>query len=314
MNYKFIFGNTPDLAQAELEAVGADKSPEELIKLLGGTVKIAEVLPEDVRLADIITGDFGISDLTGKINILKLCKDIKAETGKRFVLPQKNNVLSSVVVKKQKLTEIIIGEGWMGKTVAVQDFEDWGKRDYGRPCASGHIGMLPPKVGRMMVNIAMSSEQGTVLDPFCGTGTILMEAATLGYKIIGSDINQRQIEKTKKNLEWAAQNFKFQISNFKLHCWDATRISEKVFRVDAIVTEPDLGPRPNLEKLYLDCLANWIKVIKPGGKIVIALPFVKNVLDKAQGLGYTLVGGPYLYARPQAVVKRHICILKYGTC
>ncbi|MEK7127416.1 MAG: hypothetical protein AAB838_01680, partial [Patescibacteria group bacterium] len=80
MNYKFIFGNAPELAQAELEAVGQELPLEELIKRLGGTVKIVEVLPEDVKLADIIKGDFGISDLTGKVNIVQLCKSIKEET------------------------------------------------------------------------------------------------------------------------------------------------------------------------------------------------------------------------------------------
>lgn len=300
MDYKFIFGNAPELAQAELAAVGQELPPQDLIKRLGGTVKIVEVLPQDIKLSEIITGDFGISDLTGKLNILKLCKDIKAEIGKRFVLPQKDSVLSSVVVRKQKLTEIVIGDGWMGKTVAVQDFEDWGKRDYGRPCASGHIGMLPPKVARMMVNIAKASY---ILDPFCGTGTVLMEALTIGLKAVGSDINPQQIEKTKKNLEWLGYKA-------ELFCLDATRISEKVKNVDAIVTEPDLGPRDNLEKLYVNCFENWRKVLKPDGRIVIALPFVKNVLDKAQSMGYTLVGGPYIYARPQAIIKRNIIVLK----
>ncbi|MDO8515219.1 MAG: methyltransferase domain-containing protein [bacterium] len=303
MQYKFIFGNSPELAQAELDAVGTDKTPEELIKILGGTVKIVEVLPENAILTDIIKGDFGISDLTGKVNIVQLCKSIKEETGKRFVLPQKDHVLSSVVVKKQKLTEIIIGDGWMGKTIAVQDFEDWGKRDYGRPEVEGHIGMLPPKVARMMVNLAQAN---SILDPFCGTGTVLMEALTIGLKAVGSDINPKQVERTRKNLEWLGQKV-------DLYCHDATKISEKVSNIDAIVTETDLGPRDNLEQLYINCFEDWTKVLKPGGKVVIALPFVKNVIDKAQTIGYTLVGGPYIYARPQAVVKRHICVLKYGT-
>ncbi len=304
MNYKFIFGNAPELAQAELEAVGQELPLEELIKRLGGTVKIVEVLPEDVKLADIIKGDFGISDLTGKVNIVQLCKSIKEETGKRFVLPKNGEKqLSSVVVAKQKLTEIIIGDGWIGKTVAVQDFEDWGKRDYGRPEAEGHIGMLPPKVARMMVNIAQSNY---ILDPFCGTGTILMEALTIGLKAVGSDINPKQVERTRKNIEWLGKKT-------ELFCGDASKISEKVKDVDAIVTEPDLGPRIDLEQLYINCFNDWRKVLKPKGLVVIALPFVKNVLDKAQSMGYTLVGGPYLYARPQAIVKRHICVLRYGT-
>jgi len=123
---------------------------------------------------------------------------------------------------------------------------------------------------------------------------------------VGSDINFKQIERTKKNLDWLGKQA-------DLNWWDATKISEKVTGVDAIVTETDLGPKPGLEDLYFRCFDEWQKVLKPGGKVVIALPFVKNVIDKAQTIGYTLVGGPYIYARPQAVVKRHICVLRYGT-
>ncbi len=307
MKHKFIFGNAPELAEAELKAVNPSDidDPQKLIKILGGTVKIAEILPENIKLTDIIKGDFGISDLTGRLDIFKLCKDIKAETGQRFVLPQKGErQLSSVVVAKQKLTEIIIGENFMAKTVAVQDFEDWGKRDYGRPAAAGHIGMLPPKVARMMINISRGQ---TILDPFCGTGTILMEALILNLKAVGSDIDPNQIERTKKNLDWLGKNA-------ELFIWDARKISEKLTqKVDAIVTEPDLGPRNDLEQLYFDCLTDWRKVLKPNGQVVIALPFVKNIIDKAKTIGYTLAEGPYLYARPQAKIKRNICVFIYGT-
>ncbi len=303
MKYKFIFGNAPELAQAELNAVGTDLPPQELIKKLGGTVKIAEILPEDIKLSEIIKGDFGVSDLTGKVNIVKLCKDIKNETGERFVLPKHGEKqLSSVVVAKQKLTEIIIGDGWIGKTVAVQDFEEWGRRDYGRPCAEGHIGMLPPKVARMMINI---SQGKNILDPFCGTGTILMEALTIGLNATGSDIDKSQIERTQKNLHWLGKTAKLYVS-------DARTISNRVKNIDAIVTEPDLGPKLNLDVLYFQALADWTKILVPGGRVVIAFPSVKNVLDKAKNIGYSLAEGPYKYARPQAKIIRNICVLKYG--
>jgi hypothetical protein len=315
VKYKFIFGNTPDLAQAELEAVDPsdNDNPQELIKRLGGTVKIAEILPENVKLSEIIHGDFGISDLTGKVNILQLCKNIKEETGGRFVLPKMGSrELSSVVVAKQKLTEIIVGDGWLGKTVAVQDFEEWGRRDYGRPEVEAHIGMLPPKVARMMLNIAVSGKRlavSTVLDPFCGVGTILMEGCELGLTMIGSDIGPKQVARTKKNLE----SFGMKAQVF---VGDARDVKEKV---DAIVTEADLGPndqrsitndqQTKLHRLYLDCFKNWKNLTK---RIVIALPD-EEIIDKVINMGYILEAGPFKYGRPQAKVKRHILVFKNVT-
>ncbi len=120
------------------------------------------------------------------------------------------------------------------------------------------------------------------------------------------------VERTRKNLVWLGKKT-------EVFVCDATRVSEKVSGLDAIVTEPDLGPKPDLEKLYFNCFFDWRKVLKPNGAVVIALPginnnldFVKNVIDKAKTIGYSLANGPYPYFRPQAVVRRNICVFKYG--
>lgn len=339
MKYLFVFGNTPQLSKAELDAVlphfetqifegkilvldSKQKLIADFFKLLGGTVKVGEVV-ENIDFSDFTEKkiDFGVSFLS-KSNwkkVFDINKQIKEELTKlgvkaRFVLPQKGETeLSSVVVAKQKLTEFLVFNDIYARTIWVQDFEDWNRRDYGRPQVEAHIGMLPPKVARMMVNIAGGQK---LLDPFCGVGTILTEGAMVGREVVGSDIDSRQVDRTKKNLDWAGVKA-------QLFVVDARKISEKVKEVDVIVTEPDLGPNDmrnirqdmtgKLEKLYLDSLEDWKKVLKPGGTVVIALPFVKNVVDKAKAIGYILVSGPYEYARPQAKVKRNICVFKYGT-
>lgn len=361
----FILGNTPKLGAIEIEAVlqrlqikaenlsynepsvyrvkikGVMDNPDTLINTLGGTVKIARVLPLDVKLTDIVTGDFGISDLTGKINIPQLCKEIKKETHQRFVLPKfGESQLSSVVVAKQNLIELIIGKDFTARTVAVQDFEGWNKRDYGRPEVEAHIGMLPPKVARIMVNLALDGQnkKPTVLDPFCGTGTIAAEAMMLGCKVAASDIDQRQAARTKTNLEWLVKNYGLE-GSYEVYETDARQIGGKIAgrSVDAVVTEPYLGPNENLkylnlkllrelEDLYLACFEEWRKILKPQGRVVIVIPgfnrennqrnganseLVKNVVDKVLAMGYSLTSGPFVYARPQAKVIRNICSFKF---
>lgn len=303
-----MLGNTPQLARLELGSLVRFKEllyrPPALVietddpipfDLLGGTVKVAE----EADLDQSITTDFGISDYTGKVNILKLSKKIKAETGKRFVLPRQGAALSSVVVKKQKLTELIFTTAGVFKTIWVQDFEAWNLRDYGRPAVEAHIGMLPPKVARQMINIAGGK---TILDPFCGVGTILIESLVTGRQAIGSDINPKQIARTQKNLEWFGEKA-------ELFIWDARKISEKVPSVDAIVTEADLGPGPGLNELYINCLKDWQKITK---KVVIALPSAE-VVDKARSIGYSLLAGPIVYSRPGALIKRHIMVFQNVT-
>lgn len=338
-----------------------------LIYTLGGTIKIAKV-EEAVgdteivdKLAPLIQSDTGVgSKITFGLSVysdiqfnelINLSKEVKERLERggfkvRFVLPKDGVILSSVVVSKQRLTEAILvredNKIVLAKTLVVQDFEDWGKRDFGRPAADPGRGMLPPKVARMMVNLGTSTildrkAKKTILDPFCGVGTILAEGMLVGREVIGSDQSREAIEKTRKNLEWLKTNYQLPTTNYQLLLCDATHISEKLApsSIDAIVTEPYLGPVIGtenfklklenfkniilgLEKLYLGCLKDWYKTLKPEGRIVIALPsfrvgekeiFVKKGIDTRENLGYTLVAGPYRYSRPQAIVIRNIYIL-----
>ena len=367
MTYLFFFGNSPDLALAELTSILPPAQGEalhmasvesnlegdkiiEIAKLLGGTVKlgvvfdktIAEELEAFAQKEKLNKISFGISQYSSvaeKNDTITLSKKIKNEINPqfkvRFVLPKfPAQELSSVVIKKQLIIEVSIiktpEKNIQARTIWVQDFEDWGKRDYGRPAAAGHIGMLPPKVARMMVNLALP---GLILDPFCGVGTIPAEGLILGANVIGSDLNKNQVEKTAANLKWLCDAYRIQNSNYQIYQCDAPNVAKVLKQqVDAIVTEPDLGQIPqvsgNLVGLYLACLKNWKEILKPGGKIVIALPsysgtgnisqdnnqyLVKTVIDKAKIMGYSVSQGPFVYARPQAKVIRNIIVFAYGT-
>lgn len=340
-SYLYILGRTPELALLELQAKLSHVSPigagvaqsDELtpIDSLGGTVKIAKIV-EEPRIPAGCT--FGISVYGGKKIERSVLSQLKKQYGaSRFIEPRTGTSLSSVVIQKNHVTEIILVGDIVAKTIAVQDFEQWNTRDFKRPHADPRSGMLPPKVARMIVNLLGSDLRGlqglTLLDPFCGMGTILSEAHLVGWGVLGSDQSPQVIEKTKKNLEWLG------VKNFQLFVSDATHISESLAKesVDAIVTEPYLGPsdiKPpieniikGLEKLYLGCLKDWLKILKPKGKIVMALPeyhvnkksyFVKKVIDRCETLGYTTLAGPIEYSRPQAIVRRKFFVFqKYGS-
>src|SRR5439155_3174172 len=139
---------------------------------------------------------------------------------------------------------------------------------------------------------------------------------------------------TEANLRWTvATKWAAEGVTFRLHNADAVHMSENMdgALVDAIVTEPYMGKTSvgaresrvtsdeikntikGLEKLYIGCLRDWNRILKPQGVVVMALPmyvvgeksyFVKKVIDMCETLGYTIIAGPIEYSRPQAVVKR----------
>lgn len=177
----------------------------------------------------------------------------------RFVNKNFTNLSSAQtefeIIKKQGV-EILVGihgkNFYFAELTAVQPFESYKARDYEKPGRDARVGMLPPKLAQIMVNLVCSDQLAvsrnfeknsklqtanskllTVYDPFCGTGTVLVEAALLGHEVLGSDIDARMVEFSKRNLE--AMNLTGEV-----FLNDATHKASKDF--DIVVTEGDLGP------------------------------------------------------------------------
>src|SRR3989344_5418211 len=223
----------------------------------------------------------------------------------RAVIPQfPAQSLSSVLVTENQIlakgAEIVIISGnqrmFVGKTLTVQNYEDYGRRDFQRPARDEKVGMIPPKVAQTMLNLALPLKPlEYILDPFCGCGTILQEAILMGYQAIGSDLEQKMIENSEKNLEWFRNRYHVPPNRYKLFKSHAAEISIQLpkYKVAAVVTEGTLGPIygkvpkktemqanfKNLEKLYDQVFKEFKKILAPGSKVVISLPAYKTRLS-----------------------------------
>jgi tRNA (guanine10-N2)-dimethyltransferase len=60
---------------------------------------------------------------------------------------------------------------------------------------------LDPVLARVLVNLSEVSAGESVLDPFCGTGGILIEAGLCGCGVAGTDVKEEMVKGTRKNLE-----------------------------------------------------------------------------------------------------------------
>jgi len=286
------------------------------------------------------------------LEIKKLLKERGASV--RLVESQSGN-LSSVDVVKNKLIDkgvelclfAVGGTFLIGKTLAVQPFEEYSERDYGRPGRNAKRGMLPPKLARTMINLAAAPEGSLILDPFCGVGTVLQEAMLLGYRAIGSDIDEGAIADTKKNIEWLVREHGAELPHATIEPMDVRKLDESVAAdsVDAIVTEVDLGPplqggesetkvlsiEKSLSEFYAEALGLMKYALKPGARAVIAWPYfierniAISVFDSLGGMGWNVVEpypsefqntyplsarGTLLYGREGQHVFREIVILE----
>ena len=206
--------------------------------------------------------------------------------------------LTHVEVLKKNLVEnnaevlVCIGKErtWLAATIAVHDPFEFQKRDIGKPYQR-KIFAIPPRLARIMVNLSSCALGKTLLDPFCGVGTILLEALLLNAKVIGMDINPWCVKAAVENLDWLKREYGLKEAIYEVLEGDALRLSRKILQeVDSIATEPDLGPAlrhvpttpyacklvQRLEPLYHGFLEESFKVLGKNGRLALVTPFLKT--------------------------------------
>jgi predicted RNA methylase len=118
------------------------------------------------------------------------------------------------------------GEMSFGR-VAAQASRDYRKHD-GKPCHTPSS--LPAQLARCLVNLVAHHAQ-TIADPCCGTGSILLEAASLGLSAQGGDLNPRMVAMSRQNVD--AFGYQTRIDCVDARTWKAT--------ADAVVTDLPYG-------------------------------------------------------------------------
>ncbi|MEA2055570.1 MAG: TRM11 family methyltransferase, partial [Candidatus Thermoplasmatota archaeon] len=94
---------------------------------------------------------------------------------------------------------------------------------------------LHPKIARALVNLSRISKGETLLDPFCGTGGILIESGLMGVTPVGSDAEEKMVKGCKRSLDY------YKIKNYNIYNRDIGEIKKKISNVDAIVTDMPYG-------------------------------------------------------------------------
>lgn len=133
-----------------------------------------------------------------------------------------------------------------------------------------HPSSLDPRLAKACVNIAIGAKKDAVLlDPFCGTGGILIEAALMGANVIGYDIDEIMLRKARINLGF------YKRKNYKLENKDALAAGNEK-KITAIVTDLPYGRNTksvNLVGLIKDFLSAAYKITN---RAVIMFPSTIN--------------------------------------
>ncbi|MCL2174400.1 hypothetical protein FWH58_03905 [Candidatus Saccharibacteria bacterium] len=445
--YLFILGRQPEIGLAELRAVfgrvelilphvalvSTDETPG--IDRLGSVRKVGRVIYDaDGQPGEFLIDKFsalppgkitlGISHYGQSVSIVtasKTAKFIKSKLHRSMrILPNSGPEIADAATlgnhlgsspNKVELLMAYVGHCLIiAELIGVQDLNSYTLRDRGRPKRDAHVGMLPPKLAQIMINLAVgvSSNPGltsnrsaklgndalksidpdravwvtrggaapknvlfveqkflgadraagpkhpedemdfspSLLDPFCGTGVVLQEAALMGFRVHGTDLEPRMIEYTTANLDWLKkQNVTKHLSwrapelavgdatNFKWVQW----LDKVTHEINLIVTETYLGqpyttppPTEKLQENITTCntiiskfLINLATQITPDARLCIAVPcWFLNDKTYHLPLTHQLSAGSYeqifysddqkplIYRREDQIVGRELLVLR----
>ena len=137
------------------------------------------------------------------------------------------------------------------------------------------------KLSRAMVNLSGLREGKTLCDPFCGTGTILLEAQSMGIHGIGIDFDLEMCGITKRNL--AANSYKGIVINSTYH--DIKRIMD---RIDAIVTDLPYGTASKSSTSPKKLVKDFVSVIPKKKKLVMMYKKGLDIEDLSEAKKYEI--------------------------
>lgn len=131
---------------------------------------------------------------------------------------------------------------------------------------------LHPRYARVLVNLTRVRRGQSLLDPFCGTGGMLIEAALVGAKTLGSDLSQEMLAGCALNM------MHFHTKPERLELVDVGEIADTFGPVDAVATDPPYGRsastmREPMKELHLRAIESIRDVVRPGGTAAIVLPW-----------------------------------------
>ena len=155
-----------------------------------------------------------------------------------------------------------------------------------------HPSAMPAKLARCMVNLAQPKAGELVLDPFCGTATMLVEAGLIGCRVIGFDVQPRMVKGSLQNLLY------YGVQPEGMVVADARHLP--IAKTDCVVTDPPYGKLAttlgwNTRQIVEDMLSMIDDRLPRGRRICMASPKSIKIGEIGEQLGFKQVESHFVY-------------------
>jgi tRNA G10 N-methylase Trm11 len=271
-------------AEVQIEDFDCKKAINEL----GGIIKIAEFF-------DLSTLKFEKNKILFCLNIfyndIKLINQLyslfKEQRVKALQKKPKKEIFSPKESRRFDL-ELFIFKNRIAKVIVNSNPSEFKERDEKRPFFD-KLKVTSLRLSKILVNLSQVKENELLLDPFVGAGSILQEAMLMKINVIGTDIDEKSVEGTIRNLDWIKNKCRLK-ANFKVYNIDNKDLDKVINYVDVVATEPYFGPFfkkfpkyedvlkiiEEIEELYYDVLLKLKKIVKKNSFIVFPVPLYKT--------------------------------------
>ncbi len=259
---------------------------------------------EDTKIA---VSDLLKSSSLGKSRFLR--PETSEDNAELKVATLIKNVLTGDKGRTKGLDVIVdctLGNALYGYTAFASDVDGFQERDFGRPYQDPTVTM-GPRLARTLVNLCGLSRGKTILDPFCGLGTILQEALMLGCNVVGVEISSSEVARCRENLGWLMKRFQLssKLSSIVIRRDTMGIESSDLPRIDAIATEPILIPKlernPTAERSveiirgvsgkYTEAFRAFSRVLDHGSAVSIVIPDLIDDRGKSHGIDVVNLAG-----------------------
>jgi len=155
-----------------------------------------------------------------------------------------------------------------------------------------HPSAMQAKLARCMINLAKPKAGETVLDPFCGTGTTLIEAKLIGCQALGLEIQRRMAKGTIRNMAH------FNVKPEGIIIADAKY--PPLTGVDCVVTDPPYGIssttlKRTTKQIIEEVLTAVHEILSNGRRVCMAAPKKLGIAQLGTDLGYKHLESHFVY-------------------
>jgi tRNA G10 N-methylase Trm11 len=287
---------------------------QRMIKELGGTIAIGQVSTKgkkkdienfleknEIYFGEEIKFNYSVMNFADQETFDEILQDIKDKFKKERLKAFYRSTIGIIDIqekgytagtpKKIKSKDVVYfltraEQYYFGEIKAVYDSVETEKRDIEKPVRRQELA-ISPRLAKILINLSQTKKGETLLDPFCGVGTVIQEAILQDINAVGIDDDKFATIGCEKNLNWLKTKYKI---NAKYQIINHDSRKARVPAVDGIATEPSLGeilkvvPTENRAQMMLGGFQNLmiavINNIKPslkqGQKIAFTSPLIKT--------------------------------------